>query len=133
MSDFPKILGLLSGGDIEIIEFHPPPMELGFQAEARTLVNPWPEVWVKIGFSAKATLDYALVSNICVVMPHSVPLQLLSSTCMPQVLDSKGIREAIQEKNPLKAFNSFAIRDVIDGVGEYVGIMVCLCDVTKLG
>jgi hypothetical protein len=32
------------------------------------------------------------------------------------VLDSKGIREAVQEKNPLKALNSFAIRDIIDGV-----------------
>ena len=34
----------------------------------------------------------------------------------PKVLDSKGIREAVQEKNPIKAFNSFAIRDVIDGI-----------------
>lgn len=33
-----------------------------------------------------------------------------------KVLDSKGIREAVQEENPLKALNSFAIRDVIDGV-----------------
>ena len=33
-----------------------------------------------------------------------------------QVLDSKGIREAVQEKKPIKALNSFAIRDVIDGV-----------------
>lgn len=49
------------------------------------------------------------------------------------MLDSKGIREAVQEKNPLKAINSFAIRDVIDGVdspliiveaGVYVGLEV---------
>lgn len=32
------------------------------------------------------------------------------------MLDSKGIREAVQEKSPHKAFNSFAIRDIIDGV-----------------
>lgn len=32
------------------------------------------------------------------------------------VLDSKGIRQAVEEKNPLKALNSFAIRDIIDGV-----------------
>lgn len=32
------------------------------------------------------------------------------------MLDTKGIREAVQEKNPLKALNSFAIRDIIDGV-----------------
>ena len=34
----------------------------------------------------------------------------------PQVLDSKGIREAVQEKNPVKALNSFAIRDIIDDI-----------------
>lgn len=39
------------------------------------------------------------------------------------VLDSKGIREAVQEKNPLKAFNSFAIRDIIDGVDSPLIVM----------
>lgn len=32
------------------------------------------------------------------------------------MLDTKGIREAVQEKNALKALNSFALRDIIDGV-----------------
>lgn len=32
------------------------------------------------------------------------------------MLDSKGIREAVEEKNPLKALNSFAMRDTFDGV-----------------
>lgn len=32
------------------------------------------------------------------------------------VLDTKGIREALQEWNPLKFLNSFALRDIIDGV-----------------
>lgn len=32
------------------------------------------------------------------------------------MLDSKGLREAIQERNPLKALNSFALRDIIDGI-----------------
>ena len=32
-----------------------------------------------------------------------------------QVLDSKGIREAVQENKPMKALYSFAIRDIIDG------------------
>ena len=45
---------------------------------------------------------------------------LLRLNCMlslqPQVLDSKGIREAVQEKNPVKALNSFAIRDIIDDI-----------------
>ena len=39
-----------------------------------------------------------------------------ASPWLGQVLDSKGIREAVQEKKPIKALNSFAIRDVIDGV-----------------
>jgi hypothetical protein len=34
------------------------------------------------------------------------------------VLDSKGIREAIEQLAPLKAFNSFALRDTFDGVDE---------------
>lgn len=46
-----------------------------------------------------------------------------------QVLDSKGIREAVQQKQPLKALNSFAIRDVIDGIGEDTTI---ICVVTIL-
>lgn len=32
------------------------------------------------------------------------------------VLDSNGIREAMQEKKPIKALNSFAFRDSFDGV-----------------
>ena len=39
------------------------------------------------------------------------------------VLDSKGIREAVMERNPLKALNSFAIRDIIDGVDSPLIIM----------
>jgi len=34
------------------------------------------------------------------------------------VLDSKGIREAVQENNPIKALNSFAFRDTFDGVDK---------------
>ena len=58
------------------------------------------------------------------------------------MLDSKGIREAVQEKNPLKAINSFAIRDVIDGVdspliiveaGVYVGLEVSAVGVATFG
>ena len=41
---------------------------------------------------------------------------LITKFSVSKVLDSKGIREAVQEKNPLKALESFAIRDVIDGV-----------------
>lgn len=40
------------------------------------------------------------------------------------MLDTKGIREAVQERNLLKAFNSFAIRDVIDGVDSTLISMV---------
>ena len=93
MSDPASVLGLFSGGDIEIIEFHPPPVEFVFEKSIDVLLYAGgPLVYMILSFGASATLDYALV------------------------LDSKGIREAVQEKNPLKALNSFAIRDVIDGV-----------------
>jgi hypothetical protein len=45
-----------------------------------------------ISFGVSVTVDYAIV------------------------LDSKGIREAVQENNPIKALNSFAFRDTFDGV-----------------
>lgn len=61
--------------------------------EPKFLTLPFPRV------SVTATIDYALV------------------------LDSKGIREAVAEKNPLKAVNSFAIRDIIDEVDK--PLIVC--------
>lgn len=91
MSDPASILGLLSGGDIEIIEFHPPPLIFHFEKSKFVVLFSAPLVKLTLTFGVYATVDYALV------------------------LDSKGIREAVQEENPLKALNSFAIRDIIDG------------------
>ena len=51
-----------------------------------------PTVELVISFGVSLTVEYSLV------------------------LDTKGIREAVKEKNPLKALNSFGIRDVIDEV-----------------
>lgn len=53
-----------------------------------------------ISFGVSVTVDYAIV------------------------LDSKGIREAVQENNPIKALNSFAFRDTFDGVGRSC-LLVC--------
>ncbi len=47
-----------------------------------------------IDFGVSVTIDYALV------------------------LDSKGIRQAVVEKNPIKALNSFAFRDTFNGVDK---------------
>ena len=90
-------MGLFSGGDIEILEFKPPPLVFGFPPEEISfpLYTGWPvDIYVDFGFGCSATLEYAVV------------------------LDTKGIREAVQERNPLKALNSFAFRDVIDGKGK---------------
>lgn len=85
-------LGLLSGEDVELIEFRPPPLQFGFDMEISAVLYTPPTVELRISFGVTVTVEYALV------------------------LDSKGIRQAVQEKNPLKALNSFAIRDIIDGV-----------------
>jgi hypothetical protein len=75
-----------------ILEFHPPPFSLVFELEIRSVLYPAPTVTVVITFGVSVTIDYAIV------------------------LDTKGIREAITEKNPIKALNSFAFRDTFDGV-----------------
>jgi hypothetical protein len=95
MSDPASALGLLSGGDIELLEFRPPPIEFMFEKEISVLLYAGgPLVYLILAFGCYATLEYSLM------------------------LDTKGIREAVQERNPIKALNSFAIRDVIDGVGK---------------
>ena len=90
-SDPISVLGLLNGKDIEIIEFHPPPLRFAFEKSQYFILYSPPVVKLTFTFGVYVTVDYALV------------------------LDSKGIREAVQEKNPLKALNSFAIQDIIDG------------------
>ena len=78
-----------------------------------------PLVYLNLGFSASVTLEMALVSNKEILVSyilHNFRLICITFSWLGQVLDSKGIREAVQEKKPIKALNSFAIRDVIDGV-----------------
>ena len=78
-----------------------------------------PLVYLNLGFSASVTLEMALVSNKEILVSyilHRFRLVCITFSWLGQVLDSKGIREAVQEKKPIKALNSFAIRDVIDGV-----------------
>jgi hypothetical protein len=95
MSDPASVLGLLSGNDIEILEFRPPPVEFMFEKEISILLyGGGPLVYLILAFGCSATLEFSIV------------------------LDSKGIREAVQERQPIKALNSFAFRDIIDGVGK---------------
>ncbi len=53
-----------------------------------------PTVTLVVVFSITVTLEYGIV------------------------LDSLGIRQAVEEKNPLKALNSFALKDEFDGVDK---------------
>lgn len=63
-----------------------------FEHSIKSVLYPAPTVTAVISFGVSVTVDYAIV------------------------LDSKGIREAVQENNPIKALNSFAFRDTFDGV-----------------
>lgn len=56
-----SMLGLFMGEDFEIVAFHPPPMVFLFEMEWQILIFTPPLVYLKIGFSASATLEYALV------------------------------------------------------------------------
>lgn len=64
MADPASVLGLLSGKDIEIIEFRPPPLVFAFSKEISILLYAGgPLVYLNLGFSASVTLEMALVSN----------------------------------------------------------------------
>ena len=92
MSNLPSLIGLFSGKDIELLEFRPPPFVFFFDRQYSFPIFHMPPVNLVITFAVEATVEIVLV------------------------LDTKGIREAVQEKRPEKALNSFAIRDIIDGV-----------------
>jgi hypothetical protein len=69
---------MLGGNDIKILEFRPPPVEFMFEKEI----------------------------SICV--SHLISFWLLSNPgIFDTVLDSKGIRKAVQERQPIKALNLF--------------------------
>ena len=94
LSDPMSVLGLASGKDIQIIDFTPPPLEFTFEKEIRSVLYSAPTVEMVIGFGITVTVEYGIV------------------------LDSSGIRQAVEEKNPLKALNSFALKDTFDGVDK---------------
>jgi hypothetical protein len=66
-------------------------MKFSFSYEQIIPIWSPPNIVLKLGFEVSATVEFALV------------------------LDSKGIREAIEQNKPLKALNSLGIRDIIDG------------------
>ena len=116
-----SIVGLLAGEDIEIIDFKPPEMTFSFEKDIPITVWTPPNINIVLGFGFSATLEIALVSifspiSLVSLYPDCLSRLLFSWKFVLQVLDSKGIREAVQEKKPIKALNSFAIRDIIDDV-----------------
>lgn len=72
----------------------PKPITFAFDYEFSVVLFTPPVVELVVGFGVSVTVEYAVV------------------------LDSKGIRQAVEEKNPLKALNSIAIRDTFDGVDK---------------
>ena len=60
----------------------------------RAVLHTPPVVSLVVGFGITVTVEYGIV------------------------LDSLGIRQAVEEKNPLKALNSFALKDKFDGVDK---------------
>jgi hypothetical protein len=77
-----------------LVEFTPPEITFSFSHELRfTLYTP-PTVTLEIYFEFTARFKYGIV------------------------LDTKGIRESIEQSAPLKALNSFALMDTFDGVDE---------------
>ena len=77
-----------------IADFTPPQLEFTFEKEMRAVLYSAPTVTLVVGFSVGVTIEYGIV------------------------LDSKGIRQAVEEDNPLKALNSFALKDKFDGVDK---------------
>ena len=92
LEDLPSNLKLLSGGDVQIVDFSPPEIVFGFDFELPFVIWTPPTVTLTVSFGFSVTVKYGVV------------------------LDTKGIREAIQENDPLKAFNSLAFKDTFDGV-----------------
>ena len=94
MNDPASVLGLLTGNDIQILEFNPPPLTFAFSYQFATVLYTPPFVNLIIDFGVSVTVEYSIV------------------------LDSRGIREAVKESNPAKALESFALRDTFDGVDK---------------
>jgi len=85
---------MLRSGLQDILRFIPPDIIFAFTFELKFLLYTFPDVLLKVGF--EFTVKIKLGFN----------------------LDSKGIREAIEQEAPLKALNSFALMDTFNGVDE---------------
>lgn len=121
-SDPASVLGLMNGKDIEIMEFRPPELTFTFSYEKTVVIHVCSSTNVPfISFYSIATLGLLTchVINIYQVPPAvllKIGFEVTVTVDLALVLDSKGIREAIEQKQPEKALGSIAIRDIIDGV-----------------
>jgi len=77
-----------------LVEFTPPEITFGFYKDFDFLLFPSPTVTLGAYFEFSARFKYGLA------------------------MDTKGIREAIEQDEPLKALNSFALMDKFDGIDE---------------
>ena len=68
----------------------------------------------RITFAFEYTLSIVLYTPPTVTL--SVGFEFTATATVGFVLDTKGIREAIEEDKPLKALNSFGLKDTFDGV-----------------
>ncbi|CAB9505197.1 Kringle domain [Seminavis robusta] len=99
LSDPTVMIGLITGDDFGLVEYAPEALEFALAAEfCYTLYTP-PFV------------------ELCILLEFSSTLRYGVS------LDTKGIREAVTQKEPIKALNSFAIMDLFDDVDEPILIL----------
>jgi len=74
------------------VDFTPPEITFDFEYELKFILYTPPTVTLTIGFNFGASVRPSFV------------------------LDTAGIREAVEQKSPEKALNSFALRDTIGGI-----------------
>ena len=98
-------LTLLSGGDIQLLEFYPPPVVFAFRTTAFRILWPIPLVQLKIEFEVSTKLEFSVV------------------------LDTRGIREAVAERSYRKATASFALRDAFEVEGKLIDRPLCTLSV----
>ena len=91
LEDPTSAIGLLSGQDVVLVDFSPPPVTFAFEHDLTYVIYTPPTVELGVFFEFSVTVQFGVV------------------------LDTKGIREAVQEEEPLKALNSFALKDTFDG------------------
>ena len=91
LEDPTSAIGLLAGQDVILVDFSPPPVTFAFEYDLSFVIYTPPTVELGIFFEFSVTVQFGVV------------------------LDTKGIREAVQEGKPEKALSSFALKDTFDG------------------